>query len=234
MSLTGDHDLAASPTPLAPRTGVWLFPAASAGELVDAAVALEQGGVDEVWIADEGVIREPLVVLSAVAAKTERIKLCIGITTSVLRHPGALGSSMATLDELSGGRAVLGLGVGGGLTLDPFGLKAEKPVALIRDAIRVARAVATRQSVAGYDVPEHAMPPRDVPIFVASRGEQINRLASREADGVFLSGLALDRVDETIGWARSVRPIHAALYPSVRFRDDAPADPSALRGTPNR
>ena len=73
MSLTGDSYFVppAPPVAAAPvRTGVWLFPAASAGELVDAAVALEEGGVDEVWIADEGVMREPLVVLSAAAAKT--------------------------------------------------------------------------------------------------------------------------------------------------------------------
>ena len=228
-----DNDSAGPRSSLLPvRTGIWLFPAAGARELVDAAVAAEEGGFDEVWIADEGVMREPLVVLSAAAAKTSRIKLGIGITTPVLRHPGALGSSMATLDELSGGRAILGLGVGGALTLDPFGLKAEKPVALIRDAIRIARAVAGRKVAAGYDLPEHAMPPRDVPIFVASRGEQINRLASREADGVFFSGVNLDRVEETLCWARSVRPIHVALFPSVRYRPDAPVDPAALRGDP--
>ena len=229
-----DNNGSAAPRPsLSPvRTGIWLFPSVGARELVDAAVAAEEGGFDEVWIADEGVMREPLVVLSAVAAKTCRIKLGIGITTPVLRHPGALGSSMATLDELSGGRAILGLGVGGALTLDPFGLKAEKPVALIRDAIRVARAVAGRRAADGYDLPEHAMPRRDVPIFIASRGEQINRLASREADGVFFSGLNLERIAETLGWARSVRPIHVALFPSVRYRSDAPVDPAALRGDP--
>ncbi len=214
------------------RTGVWLFPSATAGELVDAAVELDESGVDEVWIADEGVMRDPLVVLSAVAAKTSRIKLGIGITTPVLRHPGALGASMATLDELSGGRAILGLGVGGELTLDPFGLKAEKPVALVRDAIRIARGVMSRRAVEGYDLPEHAMPARDVPIFVASRGEQINRLASRDADGVFFSGLDLGRVEETLGWARSVRTIHAALYPSIRYRADPPIDPTSLCGDP--
>ena len=228
-----DNDSAGPRPPLLPvGTGIWLFPSAGARELVDAAVAAEEGGFDEVWIADEGVMREPLVVLSAVAGRTSRIKLGIGITTPVLRHPGALGSSMATLDELSGGRAILGLGVGGALTLDPFGLKAEKPVALIRDAIRIARAVAGRKAADGYDLPEHAMPRRDVPIFIASRGEQINRLASREADGVFFSGVNLDRVEETLGWARSVRPIRVALFPSVRYRSDAPLDPAALRGDP--
>jgi alkanesulfonate monooxygenase SsuD/methylene tetrahydromethanopterin reductase-like flavin-dependent oxidoreductase (luciferase family) len=216
------------------RTGVWIFPSESAKSLVDAIVELDAAGIDEVWLADEGVMREPSVVLSAAAALTNHIRLCIGITSPVLRHPGAIGSTMATLDELSHGRAVLGLGLGGQLTLDPFGLRAERPVALLRDAIRVARGVVTRTTVDGYGVPEHAMPDRSVPIFIASRGEQINRMASQIADGVFLSGLDLSSVGTTIGWARSTRPIDVALYPSVRFTtggETLPANPTALDGT---
>ena len=219
-----------------PRVGIWLFPSVPVREMVDAVVAADAAGVDEVWIADEGTMREPLVALSAAAVLTTRIKLGIGITTPMIRHPGAIGSSIATLDELSDGRAMLGFGVGGNLTLAPFGLQVEKPVALIRNAIRVARAVTLRQSAQGYEPPDHAMPARRVPIFVASRGEQINRLASREADGAFLSGVPIDDLERQVGLVRSVRPIHVALYPSVRFRPAAPGqaeDPAALRGMPD-
>lgn len=228
---------APNPPPRRLRTGLWLFPSGSARELVDAVVAAEEGGFDEVWIADEGVMREPLVVLSAASQRTTRIKLGIGITTPALRHPGALGSSIATLDELSNGRAILGLGVGGALTLDPLEIAVERPVRMIRDAIRVARAVIAREAAEGYAPPTHAMPARRVPIFVASRGEQINRLASSDADGVFLSGIALDRIGETIRWAQSVRPIDVALFPSARFREADPADSpdaAALVGSPGR
>ena len=217
-----------------PRTGIWLFPSAPVGDLVDAVVAADVAGVDEAWIADEGVMREPLVALSAAAVLTKRIRLGIGITTPVLRHPGAIGASIATLDELSGGRAILGFGVGGSLTLEPFGLTADKPVARIRDAIRIARAVIERQPADGYSLPAHAMPARNVPIFVASRGEQINRLASRDADGAFLSGVALHDLARQVGLVRSARPIHVALYPSVRFAPNSVGeDPSAFYGSPN-
>lgn len=216
-----------------PSTGIWLFPDAPARELVDAVVAADEAGIDEVWIADEGVMREPLAVLSAAATMTTRIRLGIGITTPALRHPGALGASIATLDELSNGRAMLGLGIGGDLTLAPFGVRVERPVAMLRDAIRIARAVVERRPTAGYETPAHAMPARKVPIYVASRGEQINRLASRDADGVFLSGLRLDDVAEKVAWARSVRPITVALYASAQFAPHAPDDPTTLRGTPD-
>lgn len=214
------------------RTGIWLFPDAPAAALVDAVVQADRCGVDEVWIADEGVAREPFVIFAAAAQLTARVLMGIGITSPALRHPGAIGSTMATLDELNGGRSILAFGVGGSLSLDPFGLTVDKPVALIRDAIRTSRAVMSRQPADGYDPPTHAAPPRDVPVFVGSKGEQISRLASREADGAFLSGFSLDQLAVPIEWARSVRPIHIALYPSVRFDDDAPDDPTALRGTP--
>jgi 5,10-methylenetetrahydromethanopterin reductase len=216
-----------------PPTGIWLYPVASAPALVDAIVAADAAGVDEVWVADEGVARDPFVVLAAAAGRTRRIRLGIGITTPVLRHAGAIAAAAASLDELSGGRAVLGLGVGGHESLAPFGLPApERPVRLVRDAIRTARAVFAGEAGTGYEPPGHALPARPVPIFVGARGEQLNRLASREADGVFLSGFVPTDLAIPVAWARSVRPVAVALYASVRFRADAPADPTALRGTP--
>jgi 5,10-methylenetetrahydromethanopterin reductase len=216
----------------APRVGIWLYPDAPAKELVEAAVAADRAGVSELWIADEGVAREPLVLLSAAALRTTSVRLGIGITTPLLRHPGAIASSMATLDELSEGRAILGFGVGGDQSLGPFALEVERPVALMRDAIRTARDVFERRSSDRYAPPAHAAPARSIPIFVGTKGEQLTRLASREADGVFLSGFPLTALDAPVEWARSSRHIHIALYASVRFRDDAPRDPTSLHGSP--
>jgi len=214
------------------RVGIWLYPAAPATDLVEAVISADRAGVDELWIADEAVAREPLMILAAAAPQTTNVKLAVGITTPVLRHPGAMASSIATLDELSGGRAILGFGVGGGQSLDPFGLTAEKPVALIRDAIRTARDVIECRDSDLYHPPGHAAPARSVPIYVGAKGEQLNRLASREADGAFLSGFVLDALATPVEWARSVRPIQIALYASVRFRADAADDPTALMGDP--
>jgi 5,10-methylenetetrahydromethanopterin reductase len=216
---------------MSPATGVWIYPDASVGELVDAVVRADQAGVDEVWIADEGVMRDPIVVFAAAAAATERIRMGIGITSPILRHPGAVAASVATLDELSGGRMMVGFGVGGSLSLDPFGLTPQRPVAVVRDAIRTARAVLQRRDAPEYRVMAHAAPARDVPIYVASRGEQINRLASREADGVFLSGFAPNQLDDVIGWVRSGGSPRVALYQSVRVRSSASEDPSSIAGT---
>jgi 5,10-methylenetetrahydromethanopterin reductase len=213
------------------NVGIWLYPNAPVRDLVDAVVAADRAGVDEIWIADEGVAREPIVIFSAAASLTTRVRMGVGITSPALRHPGAIASSVATLDELNGGRTMLGFGVGGHESLGPFGITVDKPVALVRDAIRMSRAVLHGSTIDSYEPPAHAAPPRDVPIYVGAKGEQLNRLASREADGAFLSGFDLDRLATPVEWARSVRPITVALYASVRFRPDAPTDPTSLCGT---
>lgn len=217
-----------------PARGIWLYPDAPVDRLVEAVVTADRGGLDEVWVADEGVARDPWVILAAAALRTSRVSLGTGITTAALRHPGSIGAAVSTLDELSGGRAVLGLGVGGHESLGPFGLSVDRPVAAVRDAIRTARAVVEHRAAGGYSPPHHGVPARNVPIFVGAKGEQLNRMASREADGVFLSGFALDSLDAPVGWARSVRPVHVGLFASVRFRSDAPADPTSLVGSPQR
>jgi 5,10-methylenetetrahydromethanopterin reductase len=214
--------------------GVWLFPDAPALELVESVVRADAAGFDEVWVADEGPMRDPAAVLAAAAPLTTRSRLGVGITSPVLRHPGALAATWSTIDELCGGRAILGLGLGGSLSLEPYGLGFERPVRLMRDAIRVAREALERRDGDHYRLMPHAAPARRVPIFIAAKGEQLNRLAAREADGVFLSGFRLADVGQAVEWARSTdRRVHVALYASVRFRADAPADPTALAGSPN-
>lgn len=214
------------------RTGVWLYPDGSVAELVDAVVVADRAGIDEVWIADEGVMRDPVVVFAAAGAITSRIRMGIGITSPALRHPGAIAATVASLDELSGGRMMLGFGVGGDESLGPFGISVDRPVALIRDAVRISRAVLQRRSDVGYDVADHAAPARDVPIYVASRGEQINRLASREADGAFLSGFEPARLATVLDWVRSEGSPVVALYQSVRFHPSGLADPTSIVGSP--
>jgi alkanesulfonate monooxygenase SsuD/methylene tetrahydromethanopterin reductase-like flavin-dependent oxidoreductase (luciferase family) len=214
------------------RTGVWLYPDGSVAELVEAVVTADRAGIDEVWIADEGVMRDPVVVFAAAAALTSRVRMGIGITSSALRHPGAIAATVASLDELSGGRMMLGFGVGGDESLGPFGISVDRPVALIRDALRISRAVLQRRSATGYDVADHAAPARDVPLYVASRGEQINRLASREADGVFLSGFEPTRLATVLEWVRSEGSPVVALYQSVRFPPSENTDPTSITGSP--
>ncbi len=213
------------------RTCVWIYPNVTASSIVDAIVTLDAAGVDEVWVADEGVAREPFALLAAAAMVTRRITLGVGITSPLLRHPGAVASTAMTIDELSNGRMVLGWGVGGHESLGPFSLATDKPVAVVRDAIETASAVFSGRTSARYTPPDHAAPSRIIPQFVGARGPQLNRLASRVADGVFLSGFTSETARDPIREARSVRPVHVTLCVSARF--GGVADEWSIAGDPS-
>ena len=198
-----------------PRKGVWMFPGVPAGMLADAVVAAEALGLDEVWIADEGVARDPVAVLASACGRTTRIRLAVGITSPLLRHPGSIAAALATLDELSGGRAVLGLGVGGVQSLGPFGITTDRPVAVMRDAIKTARAVFQVEHCESYEPPAHAFGPRSVPIWIGTRGPQMSRLAARQADGILVSGCTAAQHIEIVERVRATGSIEVALHQSV-------------------
>lgn len=206
-----------------PRTGVWVFPNQPAAELVDVIVGAEDLGIDEFWVGDEGPAREPITILAAAATRTSRIRLATGITNPYVRHPVITTSSMLTIHELSGGRAVLGVGAGGHMSLAPLGLTADKPLAALADFVAKSRAVCAGEPTEGYEPPDYAITSAlagaSMPIYVGARGEKLNRLASELADGAFVAGMPPFRYDDVIGWARSVRPIDIALCPSVAFTE---------------
>ncbi len=202
--------------PSRPPVGVWLFPEAQAAELVETFVTAEGLGLDEAWIGDEGPAhQDPFAVLAAAAVRTSRVTLGIAVTNPYLRHPPVTASAMATVAELSGGRAILGLGAGGGVALDPVGITRTEPLTRTRDALRVARAVTGGRPTEGYRPPEGAARHEPLPIYIGARGEAFNRYASAAADGAFLGGIPFADLGAVVGWARSVRPVAIALYPSV-------------------
>jgi 5,10-methylenetetrahydromethanopterin reductase len=200
------------------RCGVWLFPAAPAGELVAAAAQAEQLGLDEFWLGDEGPAREPFAVLAAAAGATSRITLAIGITNPYVRPPALTATTALTIAELAGGpeRVILGLGAGGSLSLDPFGLRPTHPLASVRQAIATIRSVCAGEAGIGYEPVEHAMHGH-LRLYVGARGERLNRLAAAEADGAFVAGIPPFHYDRVLSWVRSERPIEVALYPSAAF-----------------
>ena len=82
---------------------------------------------------------DPVPVVAAVAGVTRDIRLGIGVTDLVRRHPASLAQTALTLDHLTGGRFMLGVGAGEALNLTPFGLTNARPLARLEEGLEVMR-----------------------------------------------------------------------------------------------
>jgi len=137
--------------------------------------------------------RDSLTVLAAYAAATERIRLGTGVMPIYSRTPVTSAQSIATVDEMSGGRAVLGLGASHKVTVEGwYGQPLEKPVRDMREYVQIVRAILrgedpppgerfrTAFSFMGYE------PRADLPIYIGALSPRMLRLAGELADGVVL------------------------------------------------
>ena len=103
---------------LLPTRGILLKPrpALDAQLLMRLARQVESAGLDSVWVGDSLTAKprlEAMAILAALAACTERVRLGTAVLLAGLRHPVLLAQAMATVDHISGGRLVVGAGVGG-------------------------------------------------------------------------------------------------------------------------
>lgn len=174
--------------------GVNLMPTGPIARVVELAALAERLGCGRCWVYDEGLAtRDPYVTLSAVAAATGEIRLGPGITNPFVRHPGATAAAIASLDEVSGGRAFLGLGAGGNLTLGPLAIDRHRPIATVARMVEDLRAlwagdsVTSRGPVFSFDRARLAYGRPDIEIILAGRGPRMVELGGEVADGFFLS-----------------------------------------------
>ncbi len=223
------------------RIGVWLFPAsivdgsiAGPDRIVEAIVAAEQRGLDEVWLGDEGPSGwDPFILATSALGKTSRIRIGIGVTNPITRHAGNSATMAATIDGLFPGRIALGFGSGGSMPLQPYGLTAAT-VAQVDAALEVARATlngtttSPENTLYTYDPPVSAITAPLVPLYVGARGPRLNTLASQKAEGVFLSGISLKGLDAAIAWAHAERSIDLVIMPVAALDEK---ERSRLRNT---
>ncbi len=156
------------------------------------AALAEDLGYDSIWI-PEAWAYEQFQLLTEIALATRRLKLATGITNVFSRSPGLLAMSAATLDEISEGRVILGLGTSGKIVVENFhGVPYERPLTRMRETIGILRALWRGERLAPemstLFSPRHfklEMTPRraDIPIYVASLQEKAIRDLGRMADG---------------------------------------------------
>ncbi len=236
-----------APTQLPVRFGLFLSQAGrSWQENLDRFQSAEALGFDHAWLVDhltptddhpERPIHEAWTLLAAIAARTERIRLGVLVTSNTFRHPSILAKAAVTVDHVSGGRLILGLGAGWhadehrryGIDLPAPAERVDRFEEAIQILIALMGADRTTYEGLHYRLDDAPLEPKPVqrpriPLLIAAHRPRMIRLAALYADqwDTFpeLAGTATDGVTTTV--AERVAAFDDACRAAGR-------DPSAIR-----
>ena len=178
-------------------------------ESIKRAQEAERLGYESIWVTQLPDARDAGLVLAAYAGATQRVLLGTGVLPIYTRHPTAMAQMAATLDEMSGGRFILGVGVSHKVTVEAmWGLKLEQPVESMREYLEIVR-TSLRDGAAGIDGAHfgahwsYSAPRRaELPIMISALSPRMLELAGEMADGVVL-------------WMCTPKYIHDVVVPRV-------------------
>lgn len=204
------------------RTGLLMLPAYEPSRIADLAGLAESTGFDDFWLADERFFREVYACLTLCALRTRRIRLGPCVTDPYSRHPALTAMAIATLDEISGRRALLGIGAGVS-GFRELGIDASRSAVAIREAVEVIRALLGGKAVTvkGREVSltdgrlDFTPARADLPVFVASQRAGGCRVAGRVADGAVMQGAVAEPL---------VRFLRETVHGAAREAGRDPAD----------
>jgi alkanesulfonate monooxygenase SsuD/methylene tetrahydromethanopterin reductase-like flavin-dependent oxidoreductase (luciferase family) len=158
--------------------------------VVDAARQAEQAGYDSVWAGDSLLARprgEPITLLAGVAGATTRVKLGTAVVLPLLRHPLSLAHALSTLDRISKGRLIVGVGPGAELPgthaeLAALGIPSDRRVgAMLRSIERIRKL--WRNEETGLELQPRPFSAEGPPIWLGGSGPRMLRLAGETFDG---------------------------------------------------
>ncbi|MGE0308359.1 MAG: LLM class flavin-dependent oxidoreductase [Acidimicrobiia bacterium] len=185
--------------------------AAEMARLVSYAELAEANGLDGVFVSehhavDEGHLSAPFVALGAIAQATERVRIGTNIALAPLYHPVRLAEDVAAVDLLSGGRAVLGIGLGyRPEEFNILGVPRSERSARLTSAILTLRAAWSGEPIttSGSEPVRVTPPPLQepgVPIWVGAFAEVGVRRARRLGDGFIAPTVSVRAFDKRVGW----------------------------------
>ena len=213
--------------------------------LLDLAARAEGLGFDSVWVGDSLLARprhDPLTLLAAAAARTQKVQLGTAVFLPALRNPVVLAHQLATLDQISEGRLVLGAGIASDVPniraeFVAAGVPFEGRVGRMMEGLRLARAFWTgtpvdwdgRWRVESGVLGPTPYRPGGPPIWMAGSVRPAFERAARHFDGWFANEASLARWSEQWGEVRTIlqeagRDVDnfvAAMYLTLAIDEDA-------------
>ncbi|MBI4307656.1 MAG: LLM class flavin-dependent oxidoreductase [Chloroflexi bacterium] len=163
----------------------------------------EAAGFERIRVGDsQSVYRELYCILTIAALNTARVKLGPGVTNPLTRHPAVTASAIATVDDVSGGRAFLGIGTGDS-AVHNLGL-GRATLETLREYVETVRSLLTTgEAIYQGRKMRLAWFRRRIPIYIAAQGPRALRLAGQIGDGVIVqTGLTPEAVRESLAHIR--------------------------------
>jgi len=175
---------------------------------------------------------EALCTIAVAAWNTKRILIGPAVTETLRRHPAVLAQAFLTLDHLSKGRVILGIGAGERENVTPYGIKWNKPVGRLEEAIKIIRLLwendekvdfdgkfwKLKDAVLALDPYEKEKYP---PIWIAAMRPKMLEMTGRLGDGWLPANLDLDRYREGLrivrDSAKSSTPLWQEFLRAPRF-----------------
>lgn len=211
----------------------------------------ERRGFHSVWVTEGMSGKDAITQLTAYAMKTQRIRLGSGIVPIYFRTPVTAGETLVGLAELSGGRAILGLGASHPFIVEAgHGVNLQRPLVRMREYVEIIRLVTQERefSYQGqvFNIPRYASSSRSyfeanpvsAPVFLAALRLRMARLAGEVADGVLMNLVPAEYLrraaDEVRGAARAAgrdpqQVTVASLVGASVYHDEAAAADAVRR-----
>jgi len=218
-----------------------LTPDVPVSTLIEYAERASESDFDTVFLSHHYNNRDEFAALAAIAREVDTVRLGPGIANPYETHPVTLASRMATLDELSDGRGVFGLGPGDRSTLANLGFSQDDALRRVLETMQVARKLWAGERVShdGTFTANDAglnYESREIPVYVGAQGPHMTRMAAKYADGVLFNGShprdiewAGERVEEGLNARDDEREFDFAAYASVSVANDGERARGAAR-----
>ncbi len=197
------------------RFGIELVPDRPVMQIVELAQLAEQSGFDNIWVTDHYNNRNLWCTLTTIALNTRRVFIGPGVTNPYHTNPALSAAAAVTLNEISNGRAVVGLGAGDRVTLETLGIDWRLPVTAVMEGLMAIRALtsgeqytmkgrvfsfrntrldifkrnkASSSQASQYSlVPSIHGQPERIPLYAGVQGPQMLRRVSTIVDGVLIN-----------------------------------------------
>jgi 5,10-methylenetetrahydromethanopterin reductase len=194
-------------------------------------ILAEKYGFEYCWITDHFNNRSVYVILSLLANYTDIIKIGPGVTNPYLINPVQTASTLMSLDNLSGGRSILGIGAGDKITLNLLGIERKKPLTAVKESVHIFRTLFDTGKIKDFKGEVFSVEKANIafektgtlPIYIGAQGPKMLKLAGAKGQGVLVNAshpvdfeFALKQINKGINEAkRNPKEVDVAAYASV-------------------